>query len=95
MERLRIDNWRISKRLDDRGWYFKGEISCHAPVDVRVAEKYALTVEEASQYFGIGEKKLRKVIQDSRGAEWLFFNGVKALIKRKKFEKFLDVLSAI
>lgn len=85
----------LTKKLDERGWYFHGDINLAAPVDVRVAEKYALTIEEASAYFGIGEKKLRKVVQDSVGADWLIYNGVKALIKRKKFERVLDAISAI
>lgn len=85
----------LAKKLDERGWHFRGDINLAAPVDVRVAEKYALSIEEASVYFGIGEKKLRKVVQDSIGANWLIHNGVKALIKRKKFERFLDTTSAI
>lgn len=82
-------------KLLNRGWFYSGEMTNAAPVDVNVCDKYALTVEEASQYFSIGEKKLRKMIQDERDSDWLFFNGVKALIKRKKFEAFLDAVSAI
>lgn len=83
-------------KLLNRGWCYLGEISNAAPVDINVCDKYALTVEEASQYFSIGEKKLRKMIQEyGENCNWLFFNGVKALIKRKKFESFLDAVSAI
>ena len=32
--------------------------------DVRICEKYALTVAEAAVYFGIGEKKLRSMIEN-------------------------------
>lgn len=82
-------------KLKNRGWFYNGVIRNAAPVDISVCNKYALTVEEASQYFSIGEKKLRKMIQDEKNAEWLFFNGVKALIKRKKFEAYLDAISTI
>ena len=59
-------------------------------------DKYALTIEEASKYFNIGTKKLRKLIQDyADSCDWFFTNGVKVLIKRKKFENFLDNLTSI
>lgn len=81
--------------LKARGWFYNGVIRNAAPVEINICDKYALTVEEASQYFSIGEKKLRKMIQDEKDSDWLFFNGVKVLIKRKKFESFLDAVSAI
>ena len=33
--------------------------------DVPIWEKYTLTVEEASKYFRIGEKKLRKLAEEN------------------------------
>lgn len=60
-----------------------------------ISEKYTLTVEEASAYFGIGDKKLRKLIDENKGAEYLMTNGTKYLIKRKLFEKFIDQTSSI
>lgn len=62
---------------------------------VPIWEKYSLTIDEASQYFGIGEKKLRKIVSDNPDAEYLLFNGVKTLFKRKKFEQFIDCVSTI
>lgn len=35
--------------------------------DVPIWEKYTLTIEEASKYFRIGEKKLRKLAEDYIG----------------------------
>ena len=32
--------------------------------DVPIWEKYTLTIEEASKYFRIGEKKLRKLAEE-------------------------------
>ena len=34
--------------------------------DVPIWEKYTLTIEEASKYFRIGEKKLRKLRSEER-----------------------------
>lgn len=52
--------------------------------------KYTLTISEASEYFGIGEKKLRQIVQENETADFLLNNGVKVLIKRGKFERFID-----
>lgn len=52
--------------------------------------KYMLTITEASEYFGIGEKKLRWMIQENNKADYVLNNGVKVLIKRVKFEQYLD-----
>lgn len=59
-------------------------------------EKYVLTREEAMEYFAIGEKKLRKLIQEHQDDKsFVLNNGNKALIVRKKFEEFIDNTSAI
>ena len=63
--------------------------------DVRICEKYALTVAEAAVYFGIGEKKLRSMIADYSHLGLFIQNGVKYMIKRKKFEDFLNNASVI
>ena len=63
--------------------------------DVRIFEKYALTVAEAAVYFGIGEKKLRSMIEDYRHLGLFIQNGVKYMIKRQKFEAFLNDAYAI
>lgn len=57
--------------------------------------KHLLTVQEASQYFGIGEKTLRRLIQENYTAPYLLTNGAKVLIKRSLFEQFLNEVSAI
>ena len=63
--------------------------------DVRICEKYALTVTEAAAYFGIGEKKLRNMIEDYNHLGLFIQNGVKYMIKRQKFEAFLNDASVI
>lgn len=57
--------------------------------------KYSLTITEASDYFNIGEKKLRQMVQENETADFLLNNGVKVLIKRTKFEQFLDETCSI
>ena len=63
--------------------------------DIPVWEKYTLTIEEASKYFRIGEKKLRKLAEENQEACWLMMNGNRIQIKRRQFEKIIDELDAI
>lgn len=53
-------------------------------------EKYALTISESALYFGIGEKKLRKIMNEHLDDGFVIQNGTKILVKRKKFEEYLD-----
>ena len=62
---------------------------------VPIWEKYTLTIEEASQYFRIGEKKLRKLAEENLDAGWVIVNGNRVQIKRKQFEKIIDTLDEI
>ena len=62
---------------------------------VQIKDKFCLTSEEASAYFNIGEKKLRKIVSDNLDSGFIIQNGVKFLVKRKQFEKFLDDLTSI
>ena len=63
--------------------------------DVPIWEKYTLTIEEASKYFRIGEKKLRKLAAENIDAGWVIVNGNRIQIKRKQFEKIIDTLDEI
>ena len=63
--------------------------------DVPIWEKYTLTIEEASKYFRIGEKKLRKLAEEKLDAGWVIVNGNRVQIKRKQFEKIIDTLDEI
>ncbi len=53
-------------------------------------EQYNLTVKEASQYFRIGETKLRKIIDEDPTADYILWNGNRPLIKKKMFENYID-----
>ena len=63
--------------------------------DVPIWEKYTLTIEEASKYFRIREKKLRKLAEENLDAGWVIVNGNRIQIKRKQFEKIIDTLDEI
>ena len=62
---------------------------------VPIQNKFCLTIDEAVIYFNIGEKKLRKLVSDNLDSGFIIQNGVKFLIKRKRFEDFLNDLTAI
>lgn len=64
-------------------------------VVVPIWEKYTLTVEEAAQYFRIGEGRLRQLIADCPHADYVLHNGNRAQIKRKLFEQYIDSTSTI
>ncbi|MGF0018215.1 excisionase [Sporofaciens sp. SGI.106] len=59
------------------------------------SEKYTLSIEQAADYFGIGQKKLRQIVDDHKDADFILRNGAKVLIKRKKFEEFIDNTNSI
>lgn len=63
--------------------------------EIPIWEQYTLSVEEASTYFRIGENKLRKIINERPDADFILWNGSRALIKRTLFEKFIDTLESI
>ena len=54
---------------------------------VPVKDKYAMDIKEASEYFGIGERKL--------DTGFVLQNGVKYLIKRRQFEQYLEPRTSV
>lgn len=62
-------------------------------IDIPIEHKFALNIKEASAYFGVGEKKLRSIMTEHN--ELFIQNGVKVLVKRKKFEDFLASVTTI
>ena len=56
---------------------------------VPICEKAALTLEEAAAFSNIGINKLREITNE-RNCDFVFFVGNKRLIKRKRFEQYLD-----
>lgn len=62
---------------------------------VPIWKKFTLTVNEAAQYFNLGEKKIRKLAEDYVDYGFVLQNGNKTLIKRNKFEEFLNKTNAL
>ena len=58
--------------------------------DIPFWKRYTMTIREASQYFRIGENKLRRIVSENKDADFIFWNGNRAQIKRKLFEKYID-----
>lgn len=63
--------------------------------DVPLWEKYLLTVEEAAEYFGIGQKRIRRIISFDPTAAYLLTVGNRTQIKRVQFEKYIDSMSCV
>lgn len=64
-------------------------------MEVPVWEKYTLTIEEAAQYFRVGENKLRKIVSENKDADYILWNGTRPQIKRVLFEHYIDRCSLI
>lgn len=62
---------------------------------VNIADKFLLTFTEASQYFGIGENKLRSMASLEQNPDWLLYNGSRQLIKRVRLEQILMTAETI
>ena len=62
---------------------------------VPISESYTLSVEEAAEYFGIGQTRLRRLIKLNPGADYLISIGNRIRIKRVKFEHFIDSASVL
>lgn len=64
--------------------------------EVKLEDKYLLTIPEASQYFGIGKEKIKSIVNDNLiGGDFFLQNGTRILIKRQKFEEWLDKTDTI
>ena len=51
--------------------------------------------EEAAGYYHIGENKLRSLIDEHPHENFYVMNGNRVLIKRVKFEEYLDQATAV
>ena len=56
--------------------------------EVRICEKVNLSISEAAILFNIGEKKLRSLVKEPNN--YTLVVGEKVLIKRRRFEEWLD-----
>lgn len=58
---------------------------------VPIWQKYTLTIEEAAEYFRIGQIKIRQMVADNPHADYILMNGNRIQIKRKLFEAYIDM----
>lgn len=70
------------------------EVKDMTEAKVPIWEKACLTIEEAAEYSHIGENTLRDRIAGN-DFDFILRNGNRTLIKRKRFEKYLDSISVI
>ena len=56
---------------------------------------YTLSIEEAAEYFRIGQGRLRELAAENPNADFLLSNGNRIQIKRKLFEQFIDEATVI
>ena len=63
-------------------------------IEISIKDKAFLTIKEASEYFSIGQTKIRS-LTDQSNCDFVLFNGSKRLIKREKMEKYLDAQYSI
>lgn len=57
--------------------------------EVPIWEKSNLTLEEAAAYSGIGINKIRE-LTDDEDCEFVLWIGRKRMIKRKKFDEYIE-----
>ena len=73
-------------------------VDLEVPVKIKetvpIYHKYSLTFEEAAEYFNIGINRLRMITSEPN-CDFVLFVGSKRLIKRKKFEEYLDRIDMI
>lgn len=63
--------------------------------NIPIWEKYALSIEEAAEYFGVGENRLRDLIKEQQDANYFLWIGNRTKIKRRLFENYLDQVNVI
>lgn len=56
---------------------------------MEITEKFVLSINEASEYFGIGIKALRRMAEDNRSGAF-FMMGSHHKVVRHLFEEYLD-----
>ena len=61
---------------------------------VEVKDKILLTIEEAAAYSGISATTIRGRLRDG-DYDFILKNGTKTMIKRRRFEKYLENVDAI
>lgn len=58
-------------------------------IEIPIWEKSNLTIEEAAAYSGIGRNKIR-ALTESETCAFVLWIGRKRLVKRRKFDEFIE-----
>lgn len=58
-------------------------------------DKILLNIKEASDFFGIGQHRLREIVKDDFGCKYHLMLGRTIKVKRKQFEEFLNAVEQI
>ncbi len=64
-------------------------------IEIPYWEKYMLTLREAAEYFHIGEKKMRQIVDENMDANFILTSGNRVMVKRKLFEEYLNQATVI
>lgn len=65
------------------------------PNKIPIWKKFCLSIEEAAEYFGIGENRIRQLIENNRHADYILQIGNRTKIKRTVFENYVLSLASI
>ena len=63
--------------------------------NIPVWQRYTLSIKETAAYFGVGEKKIRRIVNANPSADFVLLDGSHVRIKRIKFEHYVDESSCI
>ena len=63
--------------------------------NVPLWRKYSLSIQEAAEYYGIEEKRIRQIISENRSADFVLEVSAHTRIKRELFERYLDNSSVV
>lgn len=54
------------------------------------SQKLCLTIEETAEYSGVGENRLRKLIDEDKTLDWVLYVGSWVRVKRPQFEEWIS-----
>lgn len=63
--------------------------------EIPIWQKYTLSIEEAAEYFRIGQRRLRQLVAENPDADFVLLIGNRVQIKRVLFERFVDTCTTI
>lgn len=62
---------------------------------MRICEMLAMPIKDAALYSGIGENKLRSIIENDKSIDWVLYSGKNIRVKRIPFERWFLSQSCI